>query len=45
MEDKDQIKKLFQECTLVGNTKLKKYTIEFKFKILKLLELMFLCIQ
>ena len=37
MEDKDQIEKLFN--TLVKKNKLQKYKIEFKLKVLKLLEL------
>ena len=36
MEDKDQIEKLFQDCTLVGNTKLKKYFEYIKEKVTKI---------
>ena len=39
MEDKDKIEKLFNQCTLIGKNKLKKYTIEFKLNVLELLEL------
>ncbi len=39
MEDKEEKEKLINKCTLDKNNKFKKYTIEFKLKILKLLDL------
>ena len=39
MEERSLIDKIFEECTEIQKNKLKRYTIEYKLKILKLIEL------